>query len=116
MNRMIALGLGLTIGLAGCAGGGGDRPQSAASVAGRTMQVTAANGQVSTLNFDGGGGVRASFGGRDVSGRWAMEKQRLCFTWAGNFRECWPYATPLRRGETRAITSDRGNVVKVRLQ
>ncbi|QAY77365.1 hypothetical protein [Sphingosinicella sp. BN140058] len=113
MNRIIPLGLCLTVALAGCAGGG-DRPQSAAGIAGRTLQVTAANGQVSTLSFGSDGGVRASFNGRDVSGRWAMEKQRLCFTWGGSFRECWPYATPIRRGETRSITSDRGNVVKVR--
>jgi hypothetical protein len=116
VNRMMALGLCLSAGLAGCASGGGDRPRSAASIAGQVLQVTAANGQVSTMRFDDDGAVRASFGGRDVSGRWAMEKQRLCFTWGGNFRECWPYATPIRRGETRAITSDRGNVVKVRMQ
>lgn len=113
MQRIIAASLSLTVALAGCAGGGDDRPRTASAVAGRTMQVTAANGQVSTLRFDGDGAVRASFGGRDVQGRWAMEGQKLCFTWAGNFRECWPYADPLRRGETRTITSDRGNRVKV---
>ena len=109
--------LAATIALAGCAGSQADRPQSAAAgLADRSIQVRTAAGQLSTLRLARDGIVSASFDGREVAGRWALADDQLCFTWSGNFRECWPYAEPLRRGDTRAITSSRGNKVTVTLQ
>jgi hypothetical protein len=72
-------------------------------------------GQVSTLQFRNKQIVRALFGQREVLGRWQVERARLCFYWTGAPKECWPYARPLRSGETRNITSDRGNAVRVTL-
>ncbi|TFI58048.1 hypothetical protein E2493_11625 [Sphingomonas parva] len=112
MRRFFALGLAAALGA--CAtGGGGDRSPRSAALVGQTLEVRTAAGQVSTLRLGDGGAVTARFGGREVAGRWAMDGDELCFTWSGNFRECWPYAVPLRRGQTRAITSDRGNKVQV---
>jgi hypothetical protein len=83
---------------------------------GRTISVVAANGQTTNLRFARDGGVVARFGDRETQGRWALERRRLCFTWGGSYRECWPYAQAFERGRTRTITSDRGNVVRVTLR
>jgi hypothetical protein len=83
---------------------------------GRQMTVVAANGGLTTLRFARDGGVTARFGERETQGRWALERRRLCFTWGASYRECWPYAQPFQLGRTRAITSDRGNVVRVTLR
>ena len=116
MPLKLICSLCLIAALSGCAGGG-ERPRSAAaSVAGQTIQVTTAAGKVTTMHFAEDGSVRAAFDGRQVEGRWSAEQRKLCFTWAGDFRECWPYPAPLRRGEARAITSDRGNRVTVELR
>ena len=117
-KRLIALTL-FTAGLAGCSGGQSDRPapeRRAPEFAGRTIRVEAANGQTSQLHFRRNGTVEARFGERATQGRWALERRKLCFTWAQNFRECWPYKAPFQRGRTVSITSDRGNVVKATLQ
>jgi hypothetical protein len=83
---------------------------------GRQMTVVAANGQITTLRFRRDGEVTARFGERETAGRWALERRRLCFTWGGSYRECWPYAQRFEQGRTRTITSDRGNVVRVTLR
>ena len=83
---------------------------------GRQMTVVAANGQVTSLRFRRDGEVTARFGERETEGRWALERRRLCFTWGGSYRECWPYAQPFQQGRTRTVTSDRGNVVRVTLR
>jgi hypothetical protein len=83
--------------------------------AGRTLRVEAANGQVTTLDFVAPGEVIAHFGERETRGAWALEDGRLCFTWAQNFRECWPHTAPFRVGRTETVRSDRGNVVQVTL-
>ncbi|HEY0027019.1 MAG TPA: hypothetical protein VGC35_04045 [Allosphingosinicella sp.] len=93
-----------------------DRGPPAPEFVGRAMTVAAANGQVSTMRFERGGAVTARFGARETAGRWALEGRRLCFTWGGSYRECWPYAQRFERGRTRTITSDRGNVVRVTLR
>ena len=80
---------------------------------GRVLTVEAANNQVSTMRFWRDGTVRARFSGAETAGRWDLEGRNLCFTWGGNYRECWPHAEPFRLGRTRAITSDRGNRVRV---
>ena len=99
--------------IAGCATGRG--PSPTADLAGRSLRMTAANGQVTTLRFRGDGSVRATFGRRNLDGRWRATGQRLCFHWPNVRRECWPYREPFVRGRTRTLTSDRGNVVRVTL-
>lgn len=115
MSRAAFVSLSLAAALAGCATGGGRGPAQPEFV-GRELVVQARSGEVSTLRFRGDGGVMARFGERETEGRWALENRRLCFTWAGNFRECWPYAEPFRRGRTVTVTSDRGNVVRVTMR
>jgi hypothetical protein len=106
----------LAAALTACAAGQSGPESAASRLEGRSLRVTAASGQVSTLRLSEGGAVTASFGGREVEGRWAMDGDQLCFTWSGSFRECWPYAVPLRPGESRSITSSRGTKVQVQLQ
>jgi uncharacterized protein YceK len=94
-----------------------DRGPPEPEFAGRMMTVVAANGQASTMMFDRDGTVRAVFGTRETVGRWHLDADDgLCFTWAGNYTECWPYEAPFERRETRTLTSNRGNVVRVTLQ
>ena len=83
---------------------------------GRQMTMVAANGQITTLRFARDGDVTARFGERETKGRWDLERRRLCFTWGGSYRECWPYTSAFERGRTRTVTSDRGNVVRVTLR
>jgi predicted small secreted protein len=102
--------------LLGCATTSGAGRSPGAELIGRSAQLVPANGQPSTLHFNKDGQVRAIFGARQAAGRWSIRNEQLCFLWAGNFRECWPYSVPLRLGRTRSITSDRGNVVSVTLR
>ena len=117
MGRSLFAALCLGAALTACAANPSYRPENAAArLVGRSLIVTAASGQVSTLRLADGGAVTASFNGREVAGRWGLEGEQLCFTWSGSFTECWPYAVPLRPGETRRITSSRGNRVQIELQ
>jgi hypothetical protein len=83
---------------------------------GQSLRVEAGGGRVSTMRFNGDGTVQAAFGNQQVNGAWTVASSRLCFSWAGTNRECWPYTTSFVRGETVTLTSDRGNVVRVTLQ
>ena len=96
---------------AGCATTRGPAPGS--ELAGRTLRMQAANGEVTTLRFRDNGRVRATFRGRALDGRWEAGERRLCFFWPRVARECWPYRQRFERGRTRTLTSDRGNVVRV---
>ncbi len=97
--------------------GGGDRRQAGGELVGRSARLVTNNGQGSTLRFQQGGRVTALFGRREAAGRWWARDAKLCFEWGGQTRtrECWPYTQPFRRGQTRTVRSDRGNVVKVTL-
>lgn len=99
--------------LGGCATLSG--PRVGSELVGRSARLLPARGQASTLHFQPDGIVRSTFGRRQASGRWWVQRRRLCFLWGGNTRECWPYSAPLEPGRTRTITSDRGNVVRVTL-
>ena len=111
MSRHVAATLCLAAALAGCATGRGGRDEP--EFVGRTLRVEAANGQVTNLRFRRDGDVIARFNDRETVGRWSLERRQLCFTWAGNFRECWPYAERFREDRTVTIRSDRGNIVRV---
>lgn len=114
MSRFVA-SLCVGAALAGCASvRGGDREQP--EFVGRSMRVETAAGQVSLLRFDRDGTVTARFSERETEGRWSLERGRLCFNWARNFRECWPYTQRFRQGRTVSIRSDRGNVVRVTMR
>jgi len=115
--RKLMLGVAL-FGLGGCAMmPRGSQPAPGAELIGRSAQVVTNKGQASTLRFEPRGRVRALFGKNEVGGRWWTANKRLCFEWGGQARtrECWPYEAPFRRGQTRGVTSDRGNRVQVTL-
>jgi hypothetical protein len=80
---------------------------------GQTLQVIAADGSESRMQFRSDGRVVAAFGQRSVSGEWNLQDEGLCFRWGQAPVECWPYERPFRRGETVTVTSTRGNVVRV---
>ena len=116
MNRAAFASLSLAALVAGCAAiPRSDGPRQPEFV-GRSIQMQTAAGQTTLLSFAADGTVRAQFGERSTAGRWSLERRQLCFTWAGNFRECWPYTQPFRRGRTVALTSDRGNALRVTLR
>ena len=82
---------------------------------GHQVRMETSRGQVSTLTFREDLSVRAQFGQNSVTGRWQVSDDGLCFWWQSAPRECWPYRTPMRPGETRSLRSDRGNQVTVTL-
>jgi hypothetical protein len=110
-GRILAAACGSAMLLSGCATIRGERPGG--ELVGRTLSLQTASGEVSTLRFRSDGTVRAAFARGSVTGRWQAGDRNLCFFWSGAPRECWPYREPFVRGRTRAITSDRGNVVRV---
>jgi len=81
--------------------------------AGQTLQVVAANGAASRMQFRPNGQVIAAFGERSITGEWNLAAEGLCFRWGSAPIECWPYSRPFRRGETVTVTSTRGNTVQV---
>ena len=113
MPRPVLASLCLAAALAGCASGRGGPEQP--EFVGRSMRVETSGGQVTLLSFRRDGTVTARFGDQRTQGRWSLDRRRLCFTWARNFRECWPYAQRFREDRTVTIRSDRGNVVRVTL-
>ncbi len=92
-----------------------DRGSSGGELVGRSVRLVPAQGPASTLSFGGNGVVRSTFGRRSATGRWWVRGRRLCFLWAGSFRECWPYPRPFPYRRTVRIRSDRGNLVRVTL-
>ena len=98
--------------LGGCATFRGG-PDPGDELAGRTLRMQTARGEVTTLRFSANGRVHAAFRGRGLDGRWRVSDRRLCFHWPNAARECWPYRQPFVRGRTRTVTSDRGNVLRV---
>ena len=104
----------LTIG--GCATSRREAPPLGYELVGQQIRMETARGQVSTLSFRDDLTVRAQFGQNSVNGRWQVGDDGLCFWWGNAARECWPYVAPLRPGETRNLTSDRGNRVTITMQ
>src|SRR5918998_267688 len=112
MRAMLLCGAML---LGGCSTLFGGGPQLGSELPGRSVRLVPAQGQPSTLHFRADGVVRSIFGRRSATGRWWVRGRRLCFLWAGSFRECWPYARPFYPGRTVALRSDRGNRVRATL-
>jgi hypothetical protein len=113
-NRISAL-VGAAMLLGGCSTLFGGGPRLGPELAGRSVRLVPAQGQASTLHFRGDGVVRSTFGRRSATGRWWVRGRKLCFLWAGSFRECWPYSRPFQPGRTVALRSDRGNRVRATL-
>lgn len=114
MNRRIVAVAAMSLAAAGCATMGGQMREP--EFVGRTVTVQTQSGQTSNLHFRRDGTVEARFGERRTEGRWELGGGRLCFTWARDFRECWPHTEPFRVGRTETIRSDRGNVVRVTMR
>jgi hypothetical protein len=112
-GTLIAASLCGSMLVAGCASLLPRMQQPGSELVGQTLRMETSRGQVSTLQFRNNNIVRALFGKQEIIGRWQVEPVRLCFLWKGAPRECWPYPTPFRVGESRSITSDRGNAVRV---
>jgi hypothetical protein len=114
-HRALAAAIAASAMLSGCATIDGILPGGppGSELAGRTLRMEPARGQMTMLSFQRDGVVRAAFGSTVVPGRWEVANRNLCFYWSGAPRECWPYDAPFRRGETRTITSDRGNLIRV---
>lgn len=87
-----------------------------AELVGRTVRVEAPDGEISTAQFMADGTVHLTTGARRISGRWAVERDRICFVYPDLPRECWTYDGPLRRGVAVTSTSDLGNSVRITLQ
>ena len=117
---MTALRLAVTatcaLAMAGCATSRREMPPLGYELVGQQVRMQTSRGQVSTLTFRDDLSVRAQFGQNSVTGRWQASEDGLCFWWGNAPRECWPYTTPLRPGETRNLTSDRGNRVTITMQ
>ncbi len=90
-------------------------PRTSANVspAGQTLQVVAAGGAASQMQFRSNGQVVASANGRSFTGNWNLQQEGLCFKWGNAPVECWPYNRQFERGRTVTVTSTRGNVVQV---
>jgi hypothetical protein len=118
MTRAYLLPLLATAALAGCVSPreGGRGRDFAPEFVGRPIRVQAASGQISTMFLYPDGTVEARFSGKTTAGRWSFDDGNLCYTWAGNYRECWPHTAPFVPGRTETVRSDRGNIVKVTLE
>jgi hypothetical protein len=113
MTRKYLLPLLVTAVLAGCVT---PREERGPEFVGRALRVQAASGQITTLFLHPDGTVEARFDGKTSAGRWGFGDGNLCYTWSGNYRECWPHTAPFLPGRTETVRSDRGNVVKVTLE
>jgi hypothetical protein len=112
MPRKLLIAVAVVAGLGGCVTPrGGPLPE----FVGRPIRVETASGQASTLFLRPDGTVEARFGEQRTSGSWDFRDGNLCYTWGGNFRECWPHTAPFYPGRTETVRSDRGNVVRVTL-
>lgn len=113
MTRKFLLPLLATAALAGCVT---PREGPRFEFVGRPLRVQTASGQTSTLLLLPDGTVEARFTSGKTNGHWDYRDGSLCYTWGGNFRECWPHTAPFQPGVTETIRSDRGNVVRVTLE
>ena len=84
-----------------------------AELYGRSIRVES-GGRTSVMTFRHDGKVQAAFNGQTLTGDWAVEGQRICFTWSG-FRDCWPYSGLWPRGTAVNLKSERGTDVRVTL-
>lgn len=76
-------------------------------IAGHAVTVET-GGTVNTVYFNRGGTARiVGATGQEAAGNWFVQGRNLCLT-SGTVRECWPYQTAFRSGQTTQLTSDCG--------
>ena len=76
-----------------------------AELRGATVQVDLANGATNTVTFNPDGTASIQGATESVPGRWYVQGSSLCLE-AGGARECWPYQSMFRDGQTVTLTSD----------
>lgn len=96
-----------------------ERPASAQlapELLGRTARVELADGRIIQVTHNRDGTARLiGSDGLSLTGQWFVAFGKLCFEWPDMPRECWPYPTALRPGETVTSTSDLGQVIRTTL-
>lgn len=105
MKRFMAL-FGVLVAMFGAQGAMAQSAyQPGDEIRGHTMQIEA-NGEVNTVSFERDGTARiSSQNGAEATGRWFTEGQTLCMELGAGTRECWPYRSAFRTGETVSLTS-----------
>jgi hypothetical protein len=86
--------------------------------AGVTVRAELESGEVNTLTFSQDGTVRNLIHSSNevAQGRWWVSNGELCMRWQGTtVRECWPYVTAWKPGETVNARSDRGQSARITL-
>ena len=76
-----------------------------AELRGATVQVDLANGATNTVTFNPDGTASIQGATETVPGRWYVQGSRLCLE-ASGARECWPYQSMFRDGQSVTLTSD----------
>ncbi len=90
--------------------------RAGSELVGRTMRVEVPGGGATLLRFAADGTVTGTMGGNQATGRWEIQNRQICLDWPRQGRECFPYLTPFRVGETVRITGTSGATVSATLQ
>ena len=90
-------------------------PQIVEGLSGRTARVELADGRIIHVTHNRDGTARMTGKDLDMTGTWSVADGKLCFDWPKEPKECWPYAGPLKPGQTVRSTSDRGQVITTTL-
>lgn len=88
----------------------------APELVGRTARVELADGRTILVRYNADGtAIMTGPAGLNLTGRWFVASEELCFDWPGQPRECWPYPAPAQPGQTVTSRSDRGQVIRTTL-
>ena len=79
-----------------------------AELRGATVQVETAGGVTHLVTFNADGTASIQGATETVPGRWYVQGQSLCLE-ANGARECWPYRSAFRDGQSVTVTSDCGS-------
>ena len=74
---------------------------------GASVQVQFDDGTMNTVTFNPDGTASIQGPAQTVPARWTADSQQLCLEAVGT-RECWPYQTAFRDGQTITLTSTCG--------
>ena len=76
-----------------------------AELRGATVQVELPNGVTNVVTFNPDGTASIQGATETVPGRWYVQGSNLCLE-ASGARECWPYQSAFRDGQSVVLTSD----------
>ena len=76
-----------------------------AELRGATVQVELHNGVTNVVTFNPDGTASIQGATETVPGRWYVQGSNLCLE-ASGARECWPYQSAFRDGQSVVLTSD----------